>query len=248
MHPYQLSVLGLLFDIVGAFFLAAEAIKIENLCAMRDKVLRRLRHATISPPFALGDKEELTPERERYFREAFEFGPPWGAKHPRLFTLLHYIAGILVFQAGNLLFDNRFIGWLLAAAKWILASTPPVIAYAVILLLAAWLILGGVWLLGEIVHVLITQTIHLPIKVIEFIDRRTADGGVGILGFLLLFVGFVLQLLGTVAAAPCLLQGAASAHLAATGIRINTSRSRTPATLGTCLRLPALPRSRPRPR
>ncbi len=59
MHPYQISALGLVFDIVGAFFLAAEAIKIDNLRIIRDKVRARLRHATISPPFVLQHDEEL---------------------------------------------------------------------------------------------------------------------------------------------------------------------------------------------
>ena len=84
MHPYQVSAIGLVTDIIGAFFLAAEAIKIENLRILCDKMLRRISHAAITPPFQLADDEELTPAREQHFRGAFEFGPPWGAKHPQL--------------------------------------------------------------------------------------------------------------------------------------------------------------------
>jgi hypothetical protein len=54
MHPYQVSAIGLVTDIIGAFFLAAEAIKIENLRILRDKMLRRISHAAISPPFLAG--------------------------------------------------------------------------------------------------------------------------------------------------------------------------------------------------
>jgi hypothetical protein len=202
VHSYHISALGLVVDIIGAFFLAAEAIKIENLRNMRDRVLARLRHATISPPFQLQAGEELTPERERQFRVAFEFGPPWGAKHPHLFTLLHYLAGILVCLIANWFSGGRLLGWLVAAAAWIIAFFPWPIAYGVLALLGLWLIVGGLGILGEIVHILITSTISFSMEVIEFIDRHTADGGVGILGFSFLLIGFLLQLAGTIASAP----------------------------------------------
>ena len=200
MHPYQVSALGLLFDIVGAFFLSAEAIKIKNLRIMRDKVLARLRHAAVSPPFALGDDEELTPERQRQYQEAFQFGPPWGAKHPHLFTLLHYFAGVLICLAANWLLRDRLVEWFYNAATWMLASMPTVVAWLVLGFLGLWGIVGGLWMLGEIVHLLIIRVIRFSIEIIEFIDRRTADGGVGIVGFSLLVVGFLLQFFGTIAA------------------------------------------------
>jgi hypothetical protein len=199
MHPYQVSALGLVVDIIGAFFLAAEAIKIENLRTLRDKILRRLSHAAISPVYPLGKDEELTPARERQFREAFEFGPPWGAKHPRMFTFLHNLAGFLVFLMANWVFGGRLGVWLWDGAAWMLASTPALVAYPVIFLIAAFLIWEGTWMLGEMVHVLLIHTIRYSIGIIEFIERRTSDGVVGIVGFCLLLVGFFLQLFGTIA-------------------------------------------------
>ena len=202
MHPYQVSAIGLVADIIGAFFLAAEAIKIENLRILRDKILRRLSHAVISPPLQLGDDEELTPAREQQFREAFEFGLPWGAKHPHLFTLLHYVAGVLLFLGANWLSSGRVIGWLLSAAVWMLASMPALVAYAIIVLIGLYLIVGGMWMLGELVHMGLIRTIRYSMAIIEFIDHRTSDGGVGILGFSFLMVGFFLQLFGTIAGGP----------------------------------------------
>jgi hypothetical protein len=199
MYPYHVSALGLLFDIAGAFFLAAEAIKLENLRALRDRVLRRLRHATISPPFAPSRGKPLTPEMQQYLREAREFGPPWALKHHYLFTLLHYLAGIVVLFAANWLAGGRLIGWLWAGAAWAIASMPAILAYGAILVVVVWLIGAGLWMLGELVHVTITWSIRRSITAIEFIERHTSDGGVGMFGFSLLFIGFLLQLIGTIA-------------------------------------------------
>ena len=43
MQGYQYSMLGLSFDIVGAFLVAVEAIKLENVRAFRDRVLRKCK-------------------------------------------------------------------------------------------------------------------------------------------------------------------------------------------------------------
>lgn len=201
MHAYQANVLGLLFDIVGAFFLAAEAIKIDNLRRLRAKVLARLRHATVSPPFALGEGEELTPEREQQFREAFEFGAPWGAKHPQLFTLLHYLAGTLICLVVGALAGRYVADWLSILTDWLLKTIPAFAAYTVIALATLFFVVAGLWILGELVHMTIVGAIRRSIDVIEYVEQHAADGTVGIIGFCLIFVGFLLQLIGAIVAA-----------------------------------------------
>ena len=56
---------------------------------------------------------------------------------------------------------------------------------------------GVFWGLGEVVHVLLTGAIVRTMKAIDLIEAKTPSGTVGILGFVLLGVGFSLQFVGT---------------------------------------------------
>ncbi len=51
-------------------------------------------------------------------------------------------------------------------------------------------------MVGELVHVILTASIKLPMKVIDFVDAKTPDGTVGVIGFLLLVAGFLVQMYG----------------------------------------------------
>jgi len=69
-------------------------------------------------------------------------------------------------------------------------------------LVQAWGIVAGLWMLGELVHMSVTQAVRLPVKAVDFIDARTPDGTAGILGFVLLLIGFAFQMYGAYSGRP----------------------------------------------
>jgi len=192
LHAYQVSIIGLIIDVIGAFLLSVEAIKPHNLRYFCDQVLRRVHHETLSPSILVEGEEP--PE---------DFVVNWASRHVSLFMALHYLAGALIL----LLADALSGGWLhrLAASAFILVLTLE--WYWVILIgLAATLIGGfaGLWMLGELVHVSLVSFLRRLIAAMEFVQQRYADGTVGIIGFVLLFIGFVLQAIGTYGGRPSL--------------------------------------------
>lgn len=66
--------------------------------------------------------------------------------------------------------------------------------------LLIWLLLGAIFVLfslGELVHITITRSSLLLVRFVEFIERKTTTGAVGLIGFALLLIGFLLQFYGT---------------------------------------------------
>ena len=55
--------------------------------------------------------------------------------------------------------------------------------------------------LGELLYSLITWAVNGAIKGLGVIDRNTPTGTIGIFGFILLFIGFLGQVIGTIASA-----------------------------------------------
>ena len=188
MQPYQISILGLLLDIVGAFLVAVEAIKLENLRILRDRVLRRAHAYTLSPQITIVDSEgELLGPR-----------PPSvpADRYPMLFIALHYVAGMIMILLLDYLSDGRVFNVLIRSIMWAF-DRPWYITTVLLLLFFFFGGVGGLWILGELVHMSLTAGTRMSIRVLDAIDARTPDGTVGIFGFLLLFAGFVLQMLGT---------------------------------------------------
>ena len=188
MQPYHFSMFGLGLDIVGAFLLAAEAIKLENLRALRDGVLRHVRALTLSPRLIVLDEagRPVVPVRPLVPAD----------RYPRLFTALHNVVGLLVVVALNELLDRRIYRLSEEIAAWAWGQA----WYAGVPLLVLFVFVGlgpGSWLVGELVHVAVENAMSISITVLDFIDARTPDGIVGVLGFSLLFAGFVLQMYGT---------------------------------------------------
>jgi hypothetical protein len=188
MEPHQFTMLGLVLDIIGAFFVAVEAIKLENLRTLRERVFRNAYRYTLSPRIRFVDNET-------------EPGPVDDVERPSeryagLFMGLHYVAGLVVLLFINHLLDGRLIAWLSQAAVWL--WTRPLYLGLPFLLLALFLgAVVGLWGLGELVHMLMTGTTKSSIRFLEFVEARTPDGTVGVLGFLLLVAGFGFQFYGT---------------------------------------------------
>ncbi len=187
VEAYQFSMLGLSFDIVGAFMVAVEAIKLENLRAFRDRILNPMHAYTLSPRITWIDAADqpVAPE------------PPSvpADRYPGLFMGLHYIAGLASLALVNRWLGGRIYHLLLRAGAWVLEQP----WYVVVVVAMAFVLLGvvgGLWMIGELVHVGATRAVQLAMRALDFIDARTPDGTVGVLGFALLVVGFLLQMYG----------------------------------------------------
>ena len=187
MESYHFSMVGLGLDIVGAFFVAVEAIRLENLRALRDGVLRRLHAYTLSPRITFVDKSGTA---------VGPVQPPVPAsRFPGLFMGLHYVSGFLVVVVVNEVLDGEPYNLFLVGGLWVLDRP----WYAAVFLVLAFVLFGcvvGLWMVGELVHVGLTASIKLPMKVIDFVDAKTPDGTVGVIGFLLLVAGFLVQMYG----------------------------------------------------
>lgn len=188
MHAYQVSIVGLIIDVIGAFLLSVEAIKPHNLNFLCDQVLKKIHHQTLSPSIMVtNDFGKNRPG---------DFVINWASRHGGLFTALHYLAGVLLL----LLADLISAGWIHRSAAGVIEWVLTLEWYWIVLttlIATLWGVIGGLWLLGELVHVSVTFLLKRLIAALEFIQDRYADGTVGILGFTLLFIGFVFQAIGT---------------------------------------------------
>ncbi len=185
MHAYQISIVGLIIDVIGAFLLSVEAIKPHNLRYFCDRVLRKVHHETLSPSILIEGEE---PPKD--------FVVNWASRHVGLFTALHYLAGMLLLALADLL----SAGWLHRLAGSAVGMVLTLEWYWVVFAALAAALFGGVaglWMLGELVHIGIVFLLKRLIAALEFIQERYADGTVGIIGFVLLFIGFALQAVGT---------------------------------------------------
>jgi hypothetical protein len=178
MKPYHWTMFGLLLDIVGAFLVSVEAIRLDNLRALRTKLLEPLHTATLSPKFIyLGDRMVSSVSRRFMF----------------LYNALHYLVGVVVLVLLNYVLQGRLLGWAFSFVQWLLKK-PWYVILVLALIVLAYGIVGGLWMLGELVHMGITQLTRLPIPILSFIDARTPDGTIGIIGFAFLLLGFLLQM------------------------------------------------------
>ena len=211
MKPAFFTVLGLGLDIVGVFLLSVEAIKLENLRALRDKVIGRAHSAILSPILKSAFKDDLEEERARRSVVRWYFS--------------HLTAGAALALAVVLTFpEERRISesWWVSGTGWPAITFWLVIAAAIFLISVLWplSILRLRWkdarmqfgllvwmsmfpptlifmLLGEALHQTALWVLRATIAVLSKIDHLTPTGTIGILGFFLTIVGFLLQIVGT---------------------------------------------------
>lgn len=203
--------LGLTLDIIGAFLVSVEAIKLENVRRFRD-LLVKFEHRTHSRPFAATDELDVRPEKKvpatgkrRAHRETLV--PATDEPHVQVIRLtlpnryywdifdgLHWIAGFLLLIGVNEITHGLPVNLLVHSALW--ALDRPWYIFALFLIVAGYGVMC-VWLLGEFVHISITKMTVIAIKGLDFIDSRTPDGTVGLVGFVFLFLGFFFQMLGS---------------------------------------------------
>lgn len=176
MNPAYWTMLGLAIDIVGAFLLSAEAIKVENLIRMRRKMVVPIRDESVSALRKTFSKEGFDPKGRAGWVVLLL---PWVVIIPTMFILIGTYTNSVASDPPE---NNR-------AA---LVAFLQMVAGLALLLVVCALIVPATFLAIAIIG-------YVGIVVVDFIDRHTPDGGCGIIGFLLLMSGFMLQFYGTYA-------------------------------------------------
>ena len=167
MEPAHWSMIGLLIDVVGAFLLAAEAIKVQNLLRTRDRFLKPLKQQVILPILIIFDENI---GEESFNRKEIPVISCAGV----IFALPVFIAYIFLSYAE----PQSNIDILMELLKALLYAIGGIIGATLLLIICAAFVQGC-------------------IATVDFIDRHTPDGVVGIIGFLFLLAGFSLQFYGT---------------------------------------------------
>jgi len=192
------------------FFLSVEAIKVPNLLKLRDKVLLPLEQALHPSMVEIKKLSWTTEELDDSHRSLRHFffshlcaglvgtALLFGAV-ARLSTKVHAVvlghSGIAIMVGAALLVSVVVsIPLVFIATGRALRLHPFMILFVVALYSLNPLILLPM-MLGEVMHQLSQFIAHQAINLVEFIDERTPPGTIGILGFLLVCIGKLVQVL-----------------------------------------------------
>jgi len=194
MYGYYVSMTGLMLDLAGATFLSVEAIKLQNLAKLRDRLLIPFHQRTLPIPIEFVDAEEFEslPHSQRF---SFWRGMP-------LWLFTHFSMGLIIVVPALFAVDRVFGVHMVEMGLGLVGVLP---TWAKALLYS----LGGLYLLifiaagpGELIHKALQRVSLGAVSAMFWIDRRTPDGAIGIIGFGLLVLGFGGQILGTWLSAP----------------------------------------------
>jgi hypothetical protein len=187
VKPYVWSLTGLVVDIIGVSLLSVEAIKLENLRKLRDHFLKPLHE--YSKPLAITFTEDgALPDPELRHRATWFDGMFW-------WLLTHAGSGALTLW----LIGMRLSARVAPAFAWIAAHwhTTGLLGRVLSMWIGGVLLLFAATWIGEGYHYSIIWLTRRLVDVADFIDRRTPDGTIGLVGFFIVVVGFILQFLGT---------------------------------------------------
>lgn len=212
MQPYQWTIFGLFLNIIGVFFLSVEAITLPNFRKLRDMIFIPLHHAILPTRMTVVERQ-LTNEEHHLFRSAFfnfyishSIGGLIGT------TILIFVfrkLGVDILLLARTLFGSTsnklLISLVIATAVFTFVLPVIIIRYGrnstktfllVVLLNFIFPISLLLLAVGEVMHFGSIWLSKAVIKVLNFIDNKTPDGTIGVIGFLLALIGFVLQLIG----------------------------------------------------
>jgi hypothetical protein len=192
--PVAWTLSGLCCDIIGALLVAVEAVKLSNIRALRDRVFEPLHRAVQPIPIVWEEGESHGPRRSDWFGR-WILAPwwPWLAFHAFMAAMPIVLLDVLLRRAGLHLIGDAYDAYARSFAShpyWIKAVLVFVAVCAALILTVT---------LGEFMHQTLLAVCALPIKALTFIDRKTPDGTVGIIGAVFLVVGFSLQVVGAIA-------------------------------------------------
>jgi hypothetical protein len=193
------SVVGLCLDIIGAFLVAVEAIKLENLRKLAETVRLRVAIPLQSPMFPPEDPESDVWQIPPTELAAMGFGHRKG-----LYFATHFVAGFILLASLCWILEAVFPDLLglhivVAAGSWIGSLHVAVIIVVCLFggLLLLWLVVAGVWAAGEfVIHIILAGSAKAITKALLLIDAHTPRGTTGSVGFGILMCGFLGQIVG----------------------------------------------------
>jgi len=162
---------GTSLEIIGTFLLAVEAIKLHNLRFLREKILK-VAALKINPVIYFIDKE--TPETKR--------GEIWF----NVLLIFFIVLGFFIAYSGL-----RLSGHSLSDVWNLFTSIVPGHLWVDILVAipAAFVLLILASVLGTTAYTIPVIIFDGAIAMLSFIERHTASGVIGILGFLFFLIG-----------------------------------------------------------
>lgn len=192
--PLAWTLTGLSLDIVGALLVAVEAVKLSNIRALRDRLFVPLHLAVHPVPISWHDGEPSVLKRRDWFGR-WVLSPWWSwLVFHALLAAVPFILLDLVLRWVGLYLGARayhaYADFFVSHGYWIKALVVLGTAYAALATMA---------LVAEPMHQALIRLCALPISILSFIDRRTPDGTVGIIGAGFLVAGFIFQIVGAVA-------------------------------------------------
>jgi hypothetical protein len=164
-----------LCELLGAFFLAVEAMKLDNFDRLRDQILK---------PFYSFINPTLT----------FDGGPPpanWKGHPPDqgVFNLSFYLFAVVGAVADCFILDKGFGSLQQFFTIWCRLPGP---LWTDIAVLVPAAIIGSV-ITGLIIYTLLVGVVSIAIRSLDVIDRQTPTGTIGIIGFLCFLVAFIIR-------------------------------------------------------
>ena len=193
IQSYHFILTGLAFDVVGAFFLSIEAIKISNFQHLCRQILAGLQHGLKSPSIIFKQEDGTISN----FNDREIVVGNWAARHPWLFFLFHLFGGMFLLWLANIISFGLLLQYSVLGVKWVATLN-----LWVAIPLGLWLVFFSVsttaYWVGEIFHQAVLKILKSATGWADFIERNTATGALGIVGFITLAFGFSLQAIGTI--------------------------------------------------
>jgi hypothetical protein len=166
---------GSIFETIGTFLLAVEAIKLENLKSVREGLINRIIHH-LSPRIMVADSdspESVQTKTEKAMNRVF----------------------FLIFLAGLALEVAILNGSIWEMWRSVVMGMPGPQALKVLMGSSLMIILVfsvGYWI-GAILYMIAITPFRVLYRTLEWIDKNTVKGTTGILGFLVFLVGTILH-------------------------------------------------------
>jgi hypothetical protein len=184
MRSYVLNLVGLVVEILGVALLSVEAIKLENLRKLRDLYLKPLHERTKPLAIMFTDDGAPADARLRYQRTTLDGCFWWGMTHTGSGAVSLVVLWMVLrpYLPDPVWFINHWYRW-----SWVARSV--FFGFWVVFVTATGIGEGyhhsSIWLTGKFVDLS------------DYIDARTPDGTIGLIGFFIVVVGFVFQFIGT---------------------------------------------------
>jgi len=172
---YLLRLFASFCELLGVFFLSVEAIKLENFRRLRDRVIKPF-YGWINPTLEIVHGEDSPKQKIPLAKKISDF-----FRDPILqeFVALTVVGAIVV----EIVAYVSGIGY----AEFILhLGFPEALVYVVALLF-------GDLVVGILVYSAFVGVVQLIMASLDFLDTHTQNGSIGILGFILFFIAFVIN-------------------------------------------------------